>query len=166
MMAGAGRGLLRIAGISENSVVDGPGIRFTVFVQGCSHRCQGCHNPSTWDRFGGCDVSVTDLWKKIRNDRLVTGVTFSGGEPFDQQADLMPLAACIRTSGMGLWIYTGYLFDDIVGEPLASMADVIVDGPYVESKRSLELPFRGSRNQRIVDVPASVTEGRVVEWAG
>lgn len=158
--------MIRAAGCQEESVVDGPGVRFVLFVQGCRHRCPGCHNPQTWDPAGGSDVSAVEIWHRIRRDPILSGVTFSGGEPFNQQAELMPLAACVKGAGMSLWVYTGYRFEEISGDPLASMADVIVDGPFRQEEKSLLLRFRGSRNQRLVDVPASMAAGHVVEWVG
>lgn len=148
------------------SIVDGPGVRYVLFTQGCPHHCPGCHNPETHDFHGGVDVPLETIHDEIRRNPLLRGVTFSGGEPFSRWRDLLPLASVLRGEGYHLAAYTGYTLETLLesgqGAPFLSLLDMLVDGPFVRAERSLELRFRGSRNQRILDVPASLREGRAV----
>lgn len=139
---------MRIAGTIKASVVDGPGLRYVIFVQGCPHHCKGCHNPQTWDAAGGYEVSPEDIIKNI--PASLSGVTFSGGEPFEQQGDLIRIADWAHMNGMNVWCYTGYLYEKIKGENLAKAVDVIIDGPFVQELKCSNLPFRGSSNQKII----------------
>ncbi|MCC8194804.1 MAG: anaerobic ribonucleoside-triphosphate reductase activating protein [Deltaproteobacteria bacterium] len=147
---------LRVSGIEEESIVDGPGLRFVVFTQGCPHRCKGCHNPETHDPDGGFTLDTGTILKKFRQNPLLSGITFSGGEPFLQPAPLAALARDIKESGKTVVVYTGYTLErlaassDAAVRALLSLADILVDGPYIESLRDLELTFRGSANQRIL----------------
>ena len=162
---------VRIAGIIRESVVDGNGIRFVVFTQGCPHHCPGCHNPQSHDPNGGYDCSIEKIMEEIKKNPLLSGVTFSGGEPFEQPIPLLELAKQIRGIGLNLVIYTGYLAEDLLKrgeqEPevleLMSLADIIVDGPFLLEERDLNLKFRGSRNQRVIDGKRTVQEKRVIE---
>lgn len=160
--------MLYLAGTAENSIVDGPGIRFTVFAQGCPHHCPGCQNPGTWPFAGGTPTTPEALVQQITADPLVRGVTFSGGEPFAQAAGFARLAALLRGRGYEVACYTGYIFEQLFQsgnadwQALLHNLDVLVDGPFVQSEQSLELAFRGSRNQRILDVPASLAAGKAV----
>lgn len=162
--------LLRIAGIEPESFVDGPGIRMTIFTQGCPHHCPGCHNPQTHDFKGGHFISIDEILSMIDENPLLDGVTFSGGDPMEQAAALMPLAREIKERGMNLVIYTGYTYERLMAlsneRPdmfeLLTFADILIDGPFVMAKRSLDLMFRGSSNQRIIDVQESLTQGHVV----
>lgn len=159
---------IKIAGTVHDSIVDGPGLRFVLFVQGCSHRCPGCHNPETHDPSGGKWASAEQLLAEIKKNPLLTGVTLSGGEPFEQAAALTPLARRIRESGLELAAYSGCTFEQLAaGSPeqreLLSLCQVLVDGPFVQAERSLTLWFRGSKNQRVLDVNASLNAGRAVE---
>ena len=149
---------LRIHSIVQESIVDGPGIRMAVFVQGCPHRCPGCHNPQTHDFGGGHLVSVSSVFEQYKENPLLRGITFTGGEPFCQAEALVALGRLVRQSGGTVITYTGYLYEDLlemakdhpeIGD-LISISDWLIDGPYVESLRSLELDFRGSSNQRII----------------
>ena len=161
---------LRIAGIEPESFVDGPGIRMTVFTQGCHHHCPGCQNPQTHDFAGGHFIDIEEILAMIDENPLLDGVTFSGGDPMEQSAALIPLAREIKERGMNLIIYTGYTYERLMElkdeRPdffeLLTFADILIDGPFVMAKRSLELKFRGSSNQRIIDVPESLAQGRVV----
>lgn len=161
---------LRLAGIAGESIVDGPGIRFTIFVQGCPHHCPGCHNPQTHDFAGGTETPLADLLQKIDANPFLKGVTFSGGEPFCQAAGLLELAKQLKARGKHLMSYTGYTFeelmqsDDPAVRPLLEHLDLLVDGRFVLEQRSLELRFCGSSNQRILDVPASLAQNAPV-WA-
>lgn len=162
--------LIRIAGITEDSIVDGPGLRLTVFVQGCPHHCPGCHNPETWDQFGGRYMDTQEIIAKMDANPLLDGITLSGGEPFWQSYPCIELAEAAHERGLNVWCYTGFTFEKIKKDPyfrnLLDHIDVLVDGPYIESLRTLELPWRGSRNQRLIDVQESLRKGKVVEYGG
>lgn len=162
--------LIRLAGLVPESIVDGPGLRFAIFVQGCPHRCEGCHNPETHDFQGGRVADVDRIFEKIRQYPLIHGVTFSGGEPFCQPEPLAYLAEKLKEKGYHLMCYSGYTFEELLGragsdrntERLLKCLDILVDGRFELPQRSLELKFRGSRNQRILDVPRSLAEGRAI----
>lgn len=162
---------IRVSGVVDDSVVDGPGIRLALFTQGCSRRCPGCHNPETWDYDGGYLATPDQLMEQVWANPLLSGLTLTGGEPFDQAAALLPLLTRLHVEkpGLNVWAYSGYLFEELLaGVPSASArglleaVDVLVDGPYLEGLRSLELRWRGSANQRVIDVPASLAAGVVV----
>ena len=167
--------MLKLAGIAGDSIVDGPGIRTTYFAQGCPHHCEGCHNPETWDFGGGTLWEAESLADIARNNPLCKGVTFSGGEPFAQPEGFSELAEILRSDGYEIAAYTGYLFEELQkGTPaqkrLLGFLDVLIDGRFELGSRSLELPFRGSANQRIIDVPKSLAAGEIVpappRWQG
>lgn len=147
---------LLIAGIIEESVVDGTGIRLAVFVQGCHNECPGCHNPQTWDMNKGKLIGIKDIEAMYKNNTLLDGITFSGGEPFLQPVPLTMLAKKIHKLGGNVWCYTGYTYENLINIPdnsihdLLANIDVLVDGPFIESQKDLELKFRGSKNQRIL----------------
>lgn len=161
---------VRLAGVVQESTVDGPGVRYTIFVQGCEHHCKGCHNPQTWDLEGGQWRGLGTIFNEIVYSPLVTGVTFSGGEPFLQARKLSLLAAVLHDRGYSLWAYTGFTWDKLIKDPermeLLKWLDVVVDGPFIEAQKSLELDFRGSANQRIIDVQKSLKQGQVVLMPG
>ncbi len=162
---------LRIAGVVGDSIVDGPGLRLTVFTQGCPHRCPGCHNPQTHDFAGGYDAEVEELFEQYRENPLLRGVTLSGGEPFCQPEPLAELARLVHGAGGDVFCYTGYTYeqlldlDDPAVAALLREVDVLIDGPYLEAQRDLTLLFRGSANQRLLDLPRTRAEGRPVLWA-
>lgn len=161
---------LRIAGIEPESFVDGPGIRFSIFTQGCSHNCLGCHNPQTHDFNGGHDISLAELLSMIEENPLLDGVTLSGGDPMFQAKTLVPLAREIKERGLNLVIFSGFTYERLMAlkdeKPecleLLTFADILVDGPFILAQRCLDLKFRGSKNQRLVDVQASLSAGRAV----
>lgn len=166
----AERIVVKVAGVTSESVVDGPGLRFVIFAQGCPHHCPGCQNPDTWDPGGGTEVAVAELLAQIKANPLLKGITLSGGEPFGQAGAFARLAGVVREWGLDVVTYTGYTWERLVelartrpeiGQ-LIEASDYIVDGPYVEAQRDLALPFRGSRNQRIIDVRASLAAGEVI----
>ena len=154
---------LRVAGIIEESIVDGPGLRFVLFLQGCRMHCKACQNPQTWDFEGGTLVSAQEILERMQGDPLVHGITFSGGEPFEQAEALAPLAAELKRRGYHLMAFSGYTFEQLLQKDgcreLLSLLDLLVDGPFVEEQKSLELRFRGSRNQRILNMAASREAG-------
>lgn len=159
---------MRIAGTVNDSIVDGPGLRFTVFTQGCPHRCPGCHNPNTHDPEGGYDVGTDEIVRQIRKNPLLSGVTLSGGEPFMQSAACLEIAKAAHDAKLNVWAYTGYTWEHLMKEndpgrmALLREVDVLVDGPYIADKRSLELDFCGSSNQRLIDVQQSLLHGEVI----
>ena len=162
--------MLDLSGIVSDSIVDGPGIRTTIFCQGCPHHCPGCHNPETWDFGCGTDVPVEDLVDVVRSNPLCRGVTFSGGEPFAQAAGFAKLAKLLKEKGYEVASYSGYTFEALLEgsedqKELLRSIDILIDGPFLLAQKSLEVPFRGSRNQRILDVPKSLAEGKAVNVA-
>ena len=168
--------MLRVAGCVADSIVDGPGLRLTVFFQGCHHHCPGCQNPATWPFEGGEEYTVEQLVAQAKESPLCRGVTLSGGEPFDQAAEAAQLAAALKAAGYEVAAYTGFTFEQLLNadedrRALLQNLDVLVDGPFVQAEMSLELRFRGSRNQRILNVPASLAAGQAVwvtapRWVG
>ena len=160
---------MRIANTVTDSIVDGPGLRFVVFVQGCAHRCPGCQNPHTHDPLQGRSIEPADLLPYLDNP-LLDGLTLSGGEPMDQAGDCAILAAEAKRRGLNVWVYTGYTFDALFEEhnaermALLQTADVLVDGPFLLAERSLDVPWRGSRNQRLIDLPKSLSAGQPILW--
>ena len=168
--------MLDLSGIVGDSIVDGPGIRTTFFCQGCPHHCPGCHNPETWDFGCGTPVPVEDLVDIVRSNPLCRGVTFSGGEPFAQSKGFAKLAKLLKEAGYEVASYSGYTFEQLLsGSPaqqeLLRHIDILIDGPFIQAEKSLELVFRGSRNQRILDMPKSLAAGQAVwttagRWLG
>ena len=162
--------LVNVAGIEPESIVDGPGFRYAVFVQGCPHHCPGCHNPETHPFEGGTPMEVEELFRQFRGNPLLQGVTLSGGEPFCQAEALAKLAELVHGAGKNVVTYTGYTFEELAGSgdghirALLEETDLLVDGPYLEERRDIELLFRGSENQRLVDVKRSLEAGRAVLW--
>ncbi len=163
---------LRVAGIVPESVVDGPGFRYAIFTQGCRHNCPGCQNPQTHDFEGGYVVDTDDLFAEMMEDPLIKGMTFSGGDPFEQPVPLAELAARAHAAGKDIVTYTGYTYEQLLAkaqhEPavmdLLRETDVLIDGPFILAQRNLELKFRGSDNQRVIDVRQSLASGEVVTF--
>ena len=161
---------MRIAGTVQDSIVDGPGFRFTLFTQGCPHLCEGCHNPQTHDFLGGKEVSVDEIIKELLSNPLTDGITFSGGEPFCQAADCALIAKAARDNKLGVWAYSGYTFEELLDmskcdagiAELLSLTDVLVDGRFILAEKTYNAAFRGSRNQRLVNVPESLKAGSAV----
>ena len=155
---------LRLAGVVEESSVDGPGLRLAVFAQGCPHRCPGCHNPHTHDPTGGTLASVQSVVELLTDDPMHSGISLSGGEPFEQAAAFARLASCAKRLGYDVMAWTGYTFEELLaGVPekpgwleLLNNIDVLVDGPFIQELRSLDLMYRGSTNQRVLNVPKSL----------
>ena len=159
---------LRIAGTVRDSIVDGPGIRYVIFTQGCPHHCEGCHNPQTHDFTEGQDADIEKILKEIFENPMLSGVTISGGEPFCQAEALVPIARVIKEHGKHLMLYTGYLLEQLQKmnasdiQELLELADVIVDGPFILAERNLTLSYRGSENQRVIDMVKTRNTGKVV----
>ena len=168
--------MLELSGIVGDSIVDGPGIRTTIFSQGCPHHCPGCHNPETWAFGCGTEMEEERILEIVSSNPLCRGVTFSGGEPFAQAAGFAYLAKLLKEKGYEVASYSGYTFEQLLdGTPeqreLLAAIDVLIDGPFLLEQKSLEVAFRGSRNQRIIDVPGSLAAGEAVcvtsgRWLG
>jgi len=176
---------LKIYGFSNESFVDGPGIRVVVFVQGCDNACPSCHNPESWDINGGDEYTIRDIVKKIKKSsgrtngdvlqfakkalsRKVRGVTFSGGEPFLQAEALVQIAQAVKPLGLDITTYTGHIYEELAQSPdesiqaLLKITDYLIDGPYIHEKRNIGLKFRGSSNQRIIDMNETRKASEVV----
>ena len=159
--------MIRVLSIIEDTMVDGPGFRTSIYCAGCRHKCPGCHNPQSWDFSGGKEMSTEELMRIIVADPYAN-VTFSGGDPMYQAAGFAELARTIhRRTNKDIWCFTGFRFEDLIQHDqreLLEQLDVLVDGPYVASLRDPDLLFRGSSNQRIIDVQASLFASEVVLW--
>jgi anaerobic ribonucleoside-triphosphate reductase activating protein len=163
---------LRLAGIQEESIVDGPGVRLVIFFQGCSHCCPGCHNPETHDPLGGSLISLEQVISLIDSRSGLSGVTISGGEPFEQAESAAALAAAVRKRGLDVVVYSGFTFEELFSRSrsdhnllrVLQSGWLLIDGPFVTAEQDLTLPYRGSRNQRLVDLPRSLEEGRAIQW--
>ncbi|MGI6144295.1 MAG: anaerobic ribonucleoside-triphosphate reductase activating protein [Clostridia bacterium] len=152
---------MRLAGIIPESVVDGPGVRFVVFAQGCPHHCSGCHNPQTWDLDGGEEKTVREIRKMLRKRKSkIRGLTISGGEPFLQAVEMAELAREAKKMDLDVVTYTGYLYEDLLNmempgvKELLEVTDLLIDGPFRQELKDIALPFRGSSNQRLIDLAA------------
>ena len=159
---------MRIAGLIRNSVVNGIGIRDVIFLQGCEHHCKGCHNPHTWSLHHGVEADIHLLAEQLKESK--NHITISGGEPLLQYDQLIKFMELVNeTQNKRFWLYTGFEYDEIPFEQLVELSkyvDVLVDGRYEEDKRDLRLAFRGSSNQRLIDLPKSLEEFKVVLWEG
>ena len=168
--------MLDLSGIVSDSIVDGPGIRTTIFSQGCPHHCPGCHNPETWAFGVGTKIPVEAVVDIVRSNPLCRGVTFSGGEPFSQPEAFTKLARLLKEKGYEVASYSGYTFEELLRgseaqRQLLVSIDILIDGRFLLSEKSMEIPFRGSRNQRILDVPKSLEADKAIEtqskrWLG
>lgn len=169
-LSSLGKGTIELAGFVDDSIVDGPGLRVAVFSQGCPHACPGCHNPETWAVGVGRVMTVTDIFERISRNPLVTGVTFSGGDPLYQPSGFADLATLCKARGYEVACYTGWTYEELQErmkkEPdvrrLLEHVDVLIDGRFVRELRSLSAAWRGSTNQRIINVPESLRTGEVV----
>lgn len=160
---------IRLAGVVRESIVDGPGFRFTVFCQGCPHGCKGCHNMDTHDFEGGYDCELSKIIDAIDKNPILDGVTFSGGEPFCQAEAFCRLGEEVKKRNLSIVTYTGYTYEELekisksdcwIGK-LLELTDILVDGKYIEEQRDLSLQFRGSRNQRIIDMKLTREKGEL-----
>lgn len=161
---------IKIAGIIKESIVDGPGIRLVVFGQGCVHNCLGCHNPETHSFSGGKVIEVMDIFNEVKKNPLLDGITFSGGDPFEQAEGFATLGKLVKDIGLNVMTYTGYTYEEIISgissrpqwKSLLYTTDILVDGRFELEKKSMLLKFRGSSNQRIIDVNESTKLGKIV----
>lgn len=162
--------LIRVFGLQNDSIVDGPGIRYAVFTQGCPHHCPGCHNPDSHSFDGGEEKDTSEILEAIRKNPLLDGVTFSGGEPFEQPEALAEIAEEVHKLGMNVVTYTGYTFEELLqGKQqrpgwgaLMQQTDYLVDGRFERDQRSIALKFKGSANQRVLDMKQSLAAGKAV----
>lgn len=153
-------------GITRDSIVDGPGLRAIIWTQGCSHKCKGCHNPLTHDFNGGFLMDIEDVVEELKDLRLHRGITISGGEPFEQPKECLEIAKAAKVMGLDIWVYTGYTFEELINKKSSrykqgwmeflKYIDVLIDGPFIEERKNLLLKFRGSENQRILDMKKSL----------
>lgn len=157
---------IRIAGLVPESFVDGDGIRFAIFMQGCKRHCAGCHNPETHALDGGRLVDTKEIIAAIKKNPLLDGITLTGGEPLLQICAANELARAAKNLGLNVWCYTGYTFENLPpnAETLLENIDVLIDGEFIESLRDLELQFRGSHNQRIIDIKKTREQNKIVLW--
>ena len=162
---------MRIAGLVEESIVDGPGFRMAVFAQGCHIHCPGCHNPETHDPNGGREADTEDIIARMRQNPLLDGITLTGGDPFLQPEACLMLARAAHAQGLNVWAYSGQTLEQLLAlraerpflRELLEEIDVLVDGPFLLERRTLDLRFRGSDNQRVIDMPETLRRGAVVE---
>lgn len=161
---------IRLSGIAYESLVNGPGMRRVFFAQGCKHNCPGCFNPDTHDFTGGEERNMDELIKDVLDNPILKGVTFSGGDPFEQADKFAYMAREFRNNGLNVWSYTGYKFENIIKQlennngwkDLLNNIDVLVDGRFENDKMQDGLKFRGSLNQRIIDIKESLKTGKIV----
>ncbi|MDR0903195.1 MAG: anaerobic ribonucleoside-triphosphate reductase activating protein [Ruminococcus sp.] len=159
---------LRISGVTNDSIVDGPGFRYVIFAQGCEMHCEGCHNPQTWDKNGGYDITFSEIMESITANPLLDGVTLSGGEPFLQAEAFAALCREIKAkTPLNIIAYSGYTFEHLIADKacreLLSTIDYLIDGAFIIEEKSYDLNFRGSKNQRFVDVSESLQKGVLIE---
>lgn len=158
------------ADLQTDSIVDGPGLRAVIWTQGCAHNCKGCHNPSTHDFNGGALVPIEIVCEAISELKYHTGITFSGGDPMYQPEACNEIAKYSKSLGYNIWVYTGFTFEEIIKmsekkpiyKDFLNNIDVLVDGKFILEERNLNLLFRGSNNQRLIDVPKTLAIGKVV----
>lgn len=164
-MTKAEEATLRVLDILPGTSVDGPGLRTSVYLAGCAHRCPGCHNPQSWDFDGGREMTVGEIVDEI--ERHGFNVTLSGGDPLYQPDGVIALSEALRRRGYTIWLYTGFLFEQVLSMPgmesLLPLLEVVVDGPFLEAERDLSLLFRGSRNQRLIRAADSIS-GKICLW--
>lgn len=160
------KNMLQVVDIVEGTSVDGPGLRTSIYLAGCEHHCPGCHNPGTWSFDAGRQMDIDEIVGIIDYNNF--DVTFSGGDPMYNAKSLLPLARRIKESGRNIWCYTGFSFEQVIQNEdmraLLDYIDVLVDGPYIESRRNTELLFRGSDNQRLIKVKDSLETGNIEYW--
>ncbi|MCL2234919.1 MAG: anaerobic ribonucleoside-triphosphate reductase activating protein [Defluviitaleaceae bacterium] len=162
---------MRLSGISPESTVDGPGLRFVIFTQGCPHGCKGCHNPESWPIDGGKEFTTKEIIRMLRKEaKTKKGITLSGGEPFLQSAELVEVARAARDLGLDVVCYTGYTYEELMAESdpdklaLLDLCHILIDGKYHHEQRDISLRFCGSANQRVIDVPETKKQNKIVKF--
>ena len=160
---------MRLSGITPESFVDGPGLRYVIFAQGCGHKCPHCQNPETWDTDAGKEFSVKQIVRMLKQQKKTKrGVTFSGGEPFLQSVEFAEVAKAAKELNWDVVTYTGFTYEELIEDKnanaLLSATDILIDGRYVHELRDMKLQFRGSSNQRMIDVVATRKIGQIVLW--
>jgi anaerobic ribonucleoside-triphosphate reductase activating protein len=160
---------MRLSGITAESLVDGPGLRYVIFTQGCPHCCPHCHNPQSWDVNGGKEFSVKQIIRLLKQQKKTKrGITFSGGEPFLQASELAQVALAAHQKGWDVVTYTGFTYEQLLEDnsdgvkSLLAATDILIDGKYIHELHSVKLQFRGSENQRIIDVAKTREKGEIV----
>jgi len=163
---------MRLSGLVSESLVDGPGLRYVIFTQGCPHRCPHCQNPETWDESAGEEFSVKQVIRLIKQQKKTKrGVTFSGGEPFLQAGELAKVAIAAHQLGWDVVTYTGFTYEELVADnndeikTLLAATDILIDGKYIHKLRDIKLQFRGSSNQRLIDITRTQKSGKIILWA-
>ena len=178
---------MRLSGITPESVVDGPGLRYVIFTQGCPHQCPKCHNPESWDLEGGKEFTVKQIIRMMKQQKKnlhgephskltsvskIRGITFSGGEPFLQAVDLAKIAHEAREIGWDVVTYTGFTYEELIElskndagiKELLSLTDILIDGKFIQKLKSIKLHFRGSSNQRLIDMSQTYKNGAITLW--
>lgn len=159
---------LRLFGTVNDSIVDGPGIRYSIFTQGCFHNCPGCHNPKSHDLQGGYLVELDEIIKEIDENPLLDGITLSGGEPMLQVKPLIEVCKAVKQRNLNIVIYSGFTYEQIIDDPekksLLELCDMLVDGKFEQDKKSLALLYRGSSNQRLINIQESLKQNKVIEY--
>jgi len=162
---------MQLSGITPESLVDGPGIRYVIFTQGCHHKCPHCHNPESWESGAGKEFSAREIVRLIKKHKKnIQGVTFSGGEPFLQAGELADIAQAVHQIGLDVVTYTGFTYEQLIEKndnnvnTLLSSSDILIDGLYVHELKSVSLQFCGSSNQRVIDIARTQKENKIVLW--
>ena len=158
---------MRILDIVEGTSVDGPGLRTSIYMAGCRHACKGCHNPGSWDFNGGHEMSLAEIMNIIRENDF--NVTLSGGDPLYHAKSVAELCQTIKSElGKNIWCFTGFLWEQVIASPTLSQVlpyiDILVDGPFLNELRDTTLRFRGSSNQRIIDVQKTMATKEIQLW--
>lgn len=158
---------LRLASaLQQDSIVDGPGIRMVIWTQGCMHNCKGCHNPQTHDLAAGELVTSEEIIAQMKEAQLQTGLTLSGGEPFLQSEALLPIVQAAKEMRLNIWAYSGFTYEQLISHEeyrnLLNYLDVLVDGKFIEEEKDYRLKFKGSKNQRIIDVQESLKQNKII----
>ena len=161
---------MKYAALKRHDIANGPGVRVSLFVSGCRHHCRGCFNPETWDFNGGYDCEIEKIIKAMDENPLLDGITLSGGDPMFQPEASYSLASKVKEKGLNVVVFTGYTYEELMElkaknpwvEKLLGATDILIDGRYDKDQRDLTLLFRGSRNQRVIDMNLSREQGRLV----
>lgn len=157
---------IHVMDIVPGTSVDGPGLRTSIYLSGCRHHCPGCHNPHTWDFAQGTPMTVDEIMQIVEENGF--NVTLTGGDPLYSLPAIIPLIQAINASGYSIWLYTGFTYEQLLSLPgidaILPSLEAIVDGPFEQDKKDLSLCFRGSSNQRIIDVRNTLASGEIVTF--